>query len=258
MSLFSSVRVGSRNGTPLRKVRRRLFPKVEVTILEPVKLEEPAELKGRARRMAADAALYQVMSSLMFETTNTDTTVFERIIATADERGFGRLAVQDPLTYGKLLRAAAVLGAKFRDRFAAEKTLGVLLPNANGSVATVLGVMSASKVPAMLNFTAGAANLASACAAAEIRKVLTSHAFVDHANLGTVVEKIGRKVEIVCLDDIRVSIPDLKKGERLVMLTDAKGASRAAFLELARSKGAADMLGRSARCRFSVPSRWTS
>lgn len=191
-------------------VRRRLFPKVRVTILEPVKLEVPQELKGRARRVAAGAALYQVMSSLMFRTTNTDTTVLERIIATADERGFGRLAVQDPvtgsLTYGKLLTAVAILGAKFRDRFKADRTLGVLLPNANGSVATVLGVMSAGKAPAMLNFTAGAANLASACAAAEIRHVLTSRAFVQQAKLGPVVEEIGRNVEIVWLDDIRETI----------------------------------------------------
>jgi acyl-[acyl-carrier-protein]-phospholipid O-acyltransferase/long-chain-fatty-acid--[acyl-carrier-protein] ligase len=105
-------------------VRRRLFPKVKVTILEPVKLDVPAELKGRKRRIAAGAALYQVMSSLMFRTTNTSTTVLEKIIATAKERGMGKLAVEDPitgkLTYGKLLTGAAVLGARFRTMFPGE------------------------------------------------------------------------------------------------------------------------------------------
>lgn len=191
-------------------VRRRLFPKVKVTILEPVRLDVPQELKGRKRRMAAGAALYQVMSSLMFRTANIDTTVLEKVIATADERGLGRLAVQDPvtgsLTYGKLLTAAAVLGAKFRNRFPAEKTLGVLLPNANGSVATVLGLMSAGKVPAMLNFTAGAANLISACKAAEISHILTSRAFIQQARLGPVLEEVARQVNIVWLDDIRESV----------------------------------------------------
>ena len=59
-----------------------------------------------------------------------------------------------------------------------------MLPNANGSCATLLGVMSAGKVPAMINFTAGAANILSACKAAEVRTVLTSRAFVEQAKLG--------------------------------------------------------------------------
>ncbi|MCX8998002.1 acyl-[ACP]--phospholipid O-acyltransferase [Rhizobiaceae bacterium BDR2-2] len=193
-----------------RHVRRRLFPKVKVTILEPVRLEVPQELKGRKRRLAAGAALYQVMSKLMFETTDTSTTVLEKIVATADEHGFGHLATQDPvtgsLTYRKLLTATAVLGAQFRRRFPGEDALGVLLPNANGSVATILGVMSAGKVPAVLNFTAGAANILSACKAARIGHILTSRAFVAQAKLGPVIEEVGRTVEIHWLDDIRETI----------------------------------------------------
>ena len=100
-------------------VRRRLFPKVKVTILEPVKLEVPQELKGRKRRAAAGAALYQVMSDLVFRTQDIDKTVLEKIIQTANERGMKELAVQDPVTgslsYGKLLTAAAVLGEKFQN-----------------------------------------------------------------------------------------------------------------------------------------------
>jgi acyl-[acyl-carrier-protein]-phospholipid O-acyltransferase/long-chain-fatty-acid--[acyl-carrier-protein] ligase len=193
-----------------KHVRRRLFPKVKVTILEPVKLPVPQELMGRKRRLAAGAALYQVMSMLLFKTTNTTTTVLERIIETAEERGMGKLAVQDPiagnLSYGKLLTGAAVLGAKFRMLFPGEDNLGVLLPNANGSVATMLGIMSAGKVPAMLNFTAGAANILSACKAANVNHVLTSHAFVEQAKLGPVIAEIEKQVAIVWLDDLRTTI----------------------------------------------------
>jgi acyl-[acyl-carrier-protein]-phospholipid O-acyltransferase/long-chain-fatty-acid--[acyl-carrier-protein] ligase len=191
-------------------VRRRLFPKVKVTILEPVRLSVPEELKGRKRRMAAGASLYQVMSTLMYATTKADTTVLERVIETAREHGFGQLAVQDPvtgsLTYGKLLTGAAVLGAKFKSMFPNEKVLGLLLPNANGSVATLLGVMSAGKTPAMLNFTAGAANILSACKAAEVKTILTSRAFVTQAKLTPVVEELSKHVRIVWLDDLRQTI----------------------------------------------------
>ena len=58
-------------------MRRRLFPKITVTVLDPVKLNVDPELKGRKRRQAAGAALYTIMSDLIFRTTATDRTVVE-------------------------------------------------------------------------------------------------------------------------------------------------------------------------------------
>jgi acyl-[acyl-carrier-protein]-phospholipid O-acyltransferase/long-chain-fatty-acid--[acyl-carrier-protein] ligase len=192
------------------QVRRRFFPKVKVTILEPVRLSVPPELKGRKRRIAAGAALYQVMSMLMFKTTDTDSTVLERIIDAAVTGGGSRLAVEDPisgkLSYAKLLTGAAVLGAKFKVLFVDEKTLGVMLPNANGAAATLLGVMSAGKVPAMLNFTAGAANILSACKAAEVKHILTSRAFIEQGKLGPVIDELQKHVKIVWLDELRTTV----------------------------------------------------
>ncbi|MFK3781432.1 acyl-[ACP]--phospholipid O-acyltransferase [Agrobacterium sp. NPDC089420] len=197
------------------QVRRRLFPKVKVTILEPVRLEVPEDLKGRKRRIAAGAALYKIMSMLLFKTTDTNLTVLERIIETAQEKGGSKLAVEDPisgpLSYGKLLTGGAVLGAKFRAMFPNEKTLGVMLPNANGTAATVLGVMSAGKVPAMLNFTAGAANILSACKAAQVKHVLCSHAFVTQGKLGPIIAELEKEVTIVWLDNLRQTITAFDK-----------------------------------------------
>lgn len=226
------------------QVRRRLFPKVKVTILEPVKLDVPAELKGRKRRIAAGAALYQVMSMLLFRTTNTATTVLERVIETAHETGMGRLASEDPVTgslsYGKLLTGAAVLGARFQTMFP-EKNIGVMLPNANGAVATILGVMTAGKVPAMLNFTAGATNILAACKAAEVRHVLTSRAFVTQAKLGPVIEEMEKHVKIVWLDDLRASITTLDKIAGLLRrsnpLAKANPADPAVILFTSGSEG---------------------
>ncbi len=47
------------------RLRRRWFPKVTITILPPRKLAVPAELRGRARRQHAGAALYDIMSEMM-------------------------------------------------------------------------------------------------------------------------------------------------------------------------------------------------
>ena len=55
-------------------------PRCEVTVLEPVKLTVDPELKGRKRRQAAGAALYGIMSDLVFRTTSTDRTVVEAVL----------------------------------------------------------------------------------------------------------------------------------------------------------------------------------
>ena len=192
------------------QVRRRLFPKITVTILEPVKLEIDPELKGRKRRLAAGAALYGIMSDLIYRTTTTDRTVVEAVIEAAKIHGPSWLAVEDPvsgqLTYRRLLQSVAILGAKLMPLALERRALGVMLPTSNGAVVTLLAVMSAGRVPAMINFTAGATNILSACRAADLDTIVTSRTFVEKGRLQNVVAQLEKQVRIVYLEDIRPTI----------------------------------------------------
>jgi acyl-[acyl-carrier-protein]-phospholipid O-acyltransferase/long-chain-fatty-acid--[acyl-carrier-protein] ligase len=209
------VRIEGLEQTPFSRlskaqVQRRWFPKVKVTILEPVKLTVDPELKGRKRRLAAGAALYGIMSDLVFRTTSTDRTVTQAVIQAADTHGRNRVAVEDPvsgpLTYKKLLAGAAILGAKLMPLAAEGRALGVMLPNANGAAVTVLGLMSAGRVPAMINFTSGAANILAACKAAQIEIILSSRTFIEKGKLTNLVAALEHDVKIVYLEDIRETI----------------------------------------------------
>ncbi len=188
-------------------VRRQFFPKVKVTILEPVELDVPSSFKGRKRRMAAGALLQRVMSELVLRTTNVDMTVLENVIKVAHGVGMRRVTLEDPfsgkMTYGRLLTAARVLGTHFARDFAEEERIGVLLPNANGTAAVILGLMSAGKVPAMLNFSTGVANMISSCRTAQLKKVLTSRSFIEQGKLEEMVERLSEHVEIVWVDDLK-------------------------------------------------------
>ncbi|MBI4275810.1 MAG: MFS transporter, partial [Rhizobiales bacterium] len=134
-----------------RQVRQRWFPKLKVTVLEPVKLNLDPNLRGKKRRQAAGSALYEIMSDLIFRTTPLDRTVPQALIEAAGINGRSRVAIEDPttgpITYRRLLRAAAILGEKLMPLADVGKPLGVMLPNANGAVITILGVMSAGRVP---------------------------------------------------------------------------------------------------------------
>ena len=200
------------------QVRRQLFPKIKVTILEPVKLDIDPQLVGRKRRLAAGAALYDVMSDLIFRTTSTDRTIVEAVIEAAEVNGGKWLALEDPvsgrLTYKRLLQATAILGAKLMPLTAEGRAVGVMLPTSNGVVVTVLSLLSAGRVPAMINFTSGAANVLGACRAAQVDTILTARAFIEKARLEKLVAAIEDKVRIVYLEDIRktVSFADKLRG----------------------------------------------
>ena len=192
------------------EVKRRLLPKVTVTILEPVRLTVDPGLKGRKRRMAAGAVLYTVMSDLMYRTARIGRTIVEAAIAAAEENGRSRVAVEDPisgpLTYARLLAGAAVLGRKLMKYGATGDTVGVMLPNSNGAAVTLLATMSAGLVPAMINFTSGVMNIASGCRAARVKVILTSRAFVEKAHLEKVVDGLAGEFKLVFLEDVRAGV----------------------------------------------------
>ncbi len=214
-ALVVPVRIDGLEATPFsrlsrRQVNRRWFPKVMITVLPPVKLAIAPELKGRYRRQAAGAALYEIMSDLVFRTTSTDRTVFDAVVEAGHVHGMKRVAVEDPVTgslsYKRMLIGAHVLGRKLMPLAQEGNALGVMLPNANGAVVTILAVMSAGRVPAIINFTAGAANIHAACRAAEVDTIVTSRVFIEKGKLGPVIEQLSLGTKIVYLEDVRATV----------------------------------------------------
>jgi len=202
-SVFS--RLGS------EKVRRRLFPKVIVSIAAPVTLELASTLAGHERRLAAGHALYQIMSRLMFQAANQPDTLFRAVLRAARRHGMRRLAIEDAmggvLNYGKLLTAARALAQRLGRHLSGQQNVGLMLPNANAAPVALLALLSAGKTPAMMNYSAGFATLHAAVTAAQVRTIVSSQAFVEKAGLQDAVqalEKVG--VRWLWLETLRTEI----------------------------------------------------
>src|SRR5438477_1215695 len=200
------------------QVRRQLFPKIKVTILEPVQLKLDPELKGRKRRQAAGSALYTIMSDLIFRTTPTDRTIVEALIEAAKLHGPRWIAVEDPvrgqMSYRRLLQATAILGRKLMPYALESHAIGVMLPTSNAAVITLLATMSAGRVPALINFTAGAANILAACRAAQVDTIVSSRAFVEKGRLENLIAQLAAQIRVVYLEDIgkTIAIADKLRG----------------------------------------------
>ena len=227
------------------QVRRSLFPKVRVTFLSPRNLHIDETLFGRKRRLAAGAGLYDIMSDLMFETTSTDKTLNDALHESLRETGPSKIMLEDPLTGSlsarKLRIGVAVLGRRFAELGAAGDAIGVLLPNANGVAVTFFALQKAGRVPAMLNYTAGPANIRAACEAARVHHVLTSRAFIEKAALESVVQEIAKVTRIHYLEDIRQKLTSGDKIRGLfdsgTALADRKADDPAVILFTSGSEG---------------------
>jgi acyl-[acyl-carrier-protein]-phospholipid O-acyltransferase / long-chain-fatty-acid--[acyl-carrier-protein] ligase len=200
-------RFGYLSSTQTKKV---WFPKTTVTILPAVELNVDTTLRGKARRQASGAALQDVMTDSAVLTTNIDQSLFEALVIARKTRDTGRPILEDPLggklSYKKLIIGAQVLGAKIAPLAPQGASVGILLPNAVGVAVTFFALQSIGRVAAMLNFTAGAHNVAAACKAAKIEVVLTSRTFVEKGHLEPIIAAIESTTRVIYLEDIRATI----------------------------------------------------
>lgn len=131
-----------------------------------------------------------------------------------------------PLNYRRLMIGADLLAREWRRRFgpAPGGRIGVLLPNANGTPLTLLGLWAAGKVPAILNFSTGAPVMLACAQLAGLRHVITSRQFVAKAKLNLApLEQAG--LRFVYLEDVRTEISGIARLAALVRHTLACGAA---------------------------------
>ena len=136
--------------------------------------------------------------------------VFDALLDAAAEHGPKKPILEDqernPLTYTDLIRASFALGQKLAKLTAPKERVGVLLPSSSAAVVTFFALHAFGRTPAMLNFTAGLRNLRAAAKAAGLKRVLTSHRFIEQGKLHDVVDALEESCQITYLEDVRASI----------------------------------------------------
>ena len=156
-----------------------------------------------------------------FNPASTRVTLFRAFLDAADLIGRDKLILEDPerspLSYARLTLAAFVIGQRLASETRRGEAVGVLLPNVNAAAITLLGLNAYGRVAALLNFTAGLANLRSAVSTVEIETVVTSRRFVESGRLEEIVaglaepEEGGRAVRFLYLEDLREQVNSLDK-----------------------------------------------
>ena len=192
---------------------RSRLPQVTIRFHAATRLPEFTEARTRAKRRLAADALSSIMQGAAVDARQRQT-LYEAFLAAVALFGRHRRILEDVRgkqeTYGELLRAVLALGRISMRVSARGEIVGVMMPNLSTTVCLLLGLSAAGRVPAMLNYAAGAAALRDACVSAGIRTVITSRKFVEVTRLYPALDALCDQ-RIIFIEDLRQQFGVLDK-----------------------------------------------
>ncbi len=201
-------------------VRLRWFPKITMQILPPTNIEQHKELSGKNRRKYSGHVLADIMSNMMFVTSQYRQTIFEGLLAARQIHGGKHTVAEDldriPLSYDTLITRSIAIGNALKSITEKGENVGIFLPNSTKTLCVVLGLQLHGRVPAMLNYSTGSAGMVSACNIAQVKTVLTSRRFIELGKLTDEAQEVSKQVELVYLEDLAEGISGLHKFKALL------------------------------------------
>lgn len=213
-AMILSIQISGTQYTPFSKlrgiVRLRWFPKITLTILPPTHIEARKELTGKNRRKYSGHVLADLMTEMQFVSSRTRQTIFASLLEARHIHGGKHHVAEDlervPLSYDSLITRTLIIGNALKKITEQNENVGVMLPNSSKTLFVLLGLQYAQRIPAMLNFSTGAAGMISACQTAQVKTVLSSRKFVELAHLETDIAALNQHVKIVYLEDLAKTI----------------------------------------------------
>lgn len=190
-----------------------LFPKTSITFHPLKTIEVEDELSAKEKRRQAGTQLQSIMQECQFNSANIQT-LFEELLETTKQYGAKRQFAEDikksQYSYKELIKMSVSLGHLF-DRFTRRnEVVGVCMPNLLATAAMVFGLSARGRIPALINYKAGAKSIQAACDAGKIQKIITSKAFLEQAGISADILAL-QKVQILYLEEIRERIDAIDK-----------------------------------------------
>jgi acyl-[acyl-carrier-protein]-phospholipid O-acyltransferase/long-chain-fatty-acid--[acyl-carrier-protein] ligase len=184
---------------------KKLFPKVNISVLPLRQIAMPKPADAKTRRKQAGDAMRREMQNMLFSSTQINT-LFESFLDAVANFGRSTMLVEDMRqqeeSYGELLKKSLALGKLAKKISRPHENVGVLMPNVTNTICLIFGLSAFGRIPAMLNYTAGSAGIQNACTAACISTIISSKEFIKVANLEQTIAGL-QHVHIIYLEDLR-------------------------------------------------------
>lgn len=200
--------------------RLRIFPKVTLTVLPPVKLEVPEQMSAKEKRKFLSTKLYDIMCDIGFESSSYRQTLFQSILDSAKIHGYRKKIAQDfdnKVSYRSIIARSFILGNAISKDTSPGEYVGIMMPNAVATVITFFAMQATGRIPAMINFTTGEGNVLSSCDTLRLRTIYTSRKFIEKAELESLAKTLEKKYQVIYLEDLKPKISAFDKIKYLAL-----------------------------------------
>jgi acyl-[acyl-carrier-protein]-phospholipid O-acyltransferase / long-chain-fatty-acid--[acyl-carrier-protein] ligase len=194
---------------------KKLFPKVSAHFSEVLTPPKPENVSTTIARQKVTNWLRDKLVEQQFWTEMEfgPTNVLAAVAQTAQLRP-KHVVLEDvtrqKLTYRKLFVGVDLFARQLRGILNNEKRTGVLLPNVNAMPVTLLSLWAIEKVPAILNYSTGAATMLSCVQLAGLKQIITSRTFIEKGKLN-LQPLSDAGIQFLYLEDIRAEISSTGK-----------------------------------------------
>ncbi len=193
------------------KLRTKWFPKIELTFLKPERLSAPENMSRREQRHFISLKLYDLMTTMLYQTSNIDEHLFCSLLKATKQYGKNFKIAEDTnrkaLSYKSFVQKSYVLGQAYQNAFLKETYIGLMLPNALVNAVSFFALQSVDKVPVMLNFSLGQTPFLSCVKTLKLQTVITAHEFIEKGRLEHLENALKEsKVNLIYLEDFAKTI----------------------------------------------------
>ena len=186
--------------------RRRIFTKIIINILPPIKITPPSNLNIRDRRKYIAESLYKIMSNMVFESSNYNQTIYQSLIDMAKIVGFGKDIYRDmdntKLTFRGLFKENFLISKYVLKTSQNTDNIGLLLPNYAVYFSLFFAFQSVGKVPLLINPELDIKYIIENCKNAGICSIFSSRRYIEASNLNQFIEELRVIFNIIYIEDI--------------------------------------------------------
>lgn len=193
------------------KLKIKFFPKIVITILPPVHINPPEILSSQERRKHISAQLYNIMTEMIFESSDYKRPLFEALLQSSIIYKHSKRIIQDTqghsLSNRKLLEYIFQYIQPISKDTKARQYVGIMLPNLVENIVVFYGVLASGRVAAMIDFCHNPKDIISNCQMTGIDIIYTSKAFIQENKLiNTILTITDQGIIIRYLEDFNSEI----------------------------------------------------